>query len=194
MPKPASKKKKAASSPAPEALPADETPENLDKVRDILFGGQMRAVDQRLAALEARFQKDLKGLRTDTGKRQSDLEAFIKKEIEALTKKLEVERSKRTDNLKTMEAEVRDGFKGLEKQVAKLDDSASKSDADLRTAILEHTQAVATQIQNMSDNFSAELRQAVLELRGEKLDTATLVQLFSDMALHLSEDLQAEPE
>ena len=171
-----------------------ETPENLDKVRDILFGGQMRAVDQRLAALEKRFQRDLDSLRKDTGKRQSDLEEFIKKEIESLTKKLQTERSKRTDDLKVLGSEMQDGFKSLEKQLARLDDSSSKSDADLRTAILEHTQGVATQLQNLSEDFSSELRQAVLELRGEKLDTATLVHLFSDMALHLSEDLQAGTE
>ena len=194
MPKKASKRKNAAPSSSPEALAMDETPENLDKVRDILFGGQMRAVDQRLATLEKRFQRDLESHRKDTGKRLSDLEEFIKKEIESLTKKLQAERSKRTDNLKAMSTEMQDGFKSLEKQLAKLDDSSSKSDADLRTAILEHTQAVATQLQNLSEDFSSELRQAVLELRGEKLDTATLVQLFSDLALHLGEDLQAGSE
>jgi uncharacterized phage infection (PIP) family protein YhgE len=193
MAKSDSKRKKAAPAPAPE-IPEDETPENLDKVRDILFGGQMRAVDQRLAKLEARFQKDLEGIRSESAKRSADLEKFFKKEIESLAKKLQGERSKRTDDLKALNADVQDGFKSLDKQLAKLDDASSKADADLRTAILEHTQAVADQIQQLSDDFSAELRQAVQELRGEKLDTATLIQLFSDMALHLSDDLKAGTE
>lgn len=193
MPKSDAKKKKAAPAPAPE-MPADETPENLDKVRDILFGGQMRAVDQRLAALEKRFQKDLDGFRAESDKRLTGLEAFIKKEIEAQTKKLQAERSKRTDDLKGLNADVRDNFKSIEKQLTKLDDSSNKADADLRTAILEHTHTVADQLKNLSDEFAAELRQAVQELRGEKLDTATLIQVFSDMALHLSEDLKAGTE
>jgi hypothetical protein len=193
MAKSDSKRKKAAPARAPELLD-DETPENLDKVRDILFGGQMRAVDQRLAALEARFHKEVDALRSDTAKRSTDLENFFKKQMESLTKKLQGERSKRTDDLKLLNAEVQDGFKSLDKQLAKLDDASSKADADLRTAILEHTQTVAEQTQKLSDDFSAELRQAVQELRGEKLDTATLIQLFSDMALHLSEDLKAGTE
>lgn len=193
MTKADNKRKKAASS-APEEPAMDETPENLDKVRDILFGGQMRAVDQRLATLEARFQRDLKALSKDSGKQLSDLETFFKKEIETLTEKLQTERSKRTDDLKALSTEVKDGFKNLEKRLGKLDDAGSKADADLRTAILEHTKSVTTQINKLSDDFSAELQQAVKELRGEKLDTATLVQLFSDMALHLSEDLQAGTE
>lgn len=193
MTKAGSKKKKTASS-APEEQAMDETPENLDKVRDILFGGQMRAVDQRLASLEARFQRDLKGLRTDTGKQLSDLEAFFKKEIETLAEKLQTERTKRTDDLKALGAEVKSGFKDLEKRLGKLDDATSKADADLRTAILEHTKTVTAQLKEVSDNFSSELQQAVTELRGEKLDTATLIQLFSDMALHLTEDLRAGTE
>ena len=188
MPKAESKRKKAA------APPPDETPENLDKVRDILFGGQMRAVDQRLAALEKRFQREIDGLRKDTEKRDADLEAFIKKEIEALTKKLQTERSKRTEDLKTLSGEMQGGFKSLEKQLAKLDDASSKADADLRTAILEHTQTVSKQLKDLTDQFGDELRRAVQELRGDKLDTATLIQLFSDMALNLSEDLQAGTE
>jgi hypothetical protein len=193
MTKADNKRKKAASS-APEEPAMDETPENLDKVRDILFGGQMRAVDQRLASLEGRFQRDLKGLRTDTGKQLSDLEAFFKKELEALTEKLKAERGKRTDDLKALGTEVKDGFKNLEKRLGKLDDATSKADADLRTAILEHTKTVTAQLKKVSDDFSAELQEAVTELRGEKLDTATLIQLFSDMAVHLTEDLQAGTE
>jgi len=193
MAKSDSKKKKAAPAPTPEP-PDDETPENLDKVRDILFGGQMRAVDQRLAALEKRFQKDLDGLRNENEKRLTSLEAFFKKEIEAQTKKLQAERSKRTDDLKGLNADVQGGFKNLEKQLTKLDDSSSKADADLRTAILEHTHTVAEQMKTLSDEFAAALRQAVQELRGEKLDTATLIQLYSDMALKLSEDLKAGTE
>jgi hypothetical protein len=194
MPKSASKRKKTDQPPAPESPPSDETPENLDKVRDILFGGQMRAVDQRLAALEDRFKRDLDNLRSDNGKRLSELETFFKKEIESLTKKLTSERSKRSDDLKATKTEMHDGFRSIEKQLSKLDDASNKADAELRTAILEHTQSVTEQIKSLSDQFDFELRQAVQELRGDKLDTATLVQMFTDMALHLSEDMQAESE
>jgi hypothetical protein len=96
--------------------------------------------------------------------------------------------------MKATTAEMQSGFKSIEKQIAKMDDASSKSDAELRTAILEHTNSVSQQIKSTYDQFSDELRQAVAELRGDKLDTATLVQLFSDMALHLSEDLKTGTE
>jgi hypothetical protein len=190
----ADSKRKKTTSRTKEEPASDETPENLDKVRDILFGGQMRAVDQRLAALESRFQRELKGMRNDTEKRLADLEAFFKKEIGSQTEKLQAERSKRSDDLKALGGEMKDGFKSLDKRLGKLDETSSKADADLRTAILEHSKMVSEQLKQLSEELSSELQQAVLELRSEKLDTATLIQLFSDMALHLSEDLQAGAE
>jgi len=191
MTKADSKRKKAGTSLVQEESAPDETPENLDKVRDILFGGQMRAVDQRLASLESRFQRELKGIRNDTEKRLADLEVFFKKEIGSQTEKLQAERTKRSDEVKALGGEVKDGFKNLDKRLGRLDDATSKADADLRTAILEHSKMVTDQLKRLSDEFSSELQQAVLELRSEKLDTATLIQLFSDMALHLTEDLQS---
>lgn len=194
MTKAGSKQKKAAASAEPEAVAAEETPESLDKVRDILFGGQMRAVDQRLASLEQRFQRDLAGLQSETEKRMESIEAFFKKEVESLTAKLKAERDKRSDNLKALDAEMLDGFKSLEKRLDNLEELSSKADADLRTAILEHTKNVSDDLRKLSDEFMSELQQAVTELRGDKLDTATLIQLFSDMALTLSEDLQSGSE
>lgn len=42
-----------------------ESPESLDKVRDILFGSQMRAVDQRLEQIEKRMLSELADLRAE---------------------------------------------------------------------------------------------------------------------------------
>ena len=49
------KTKRAATTPVNGSAPADPAPESLDKVRDILFGGQMRAVESRLQAAETRL-------------------------------------------------------------------------------------------------------------------------------------------
>ena len=56
-----------AAAPTPADLPLAEPPESLDKVRDILFGGQMRAVDGRLQALEEHLLHEQTQLRADLG-------------------------------------------------------------------------------------------------------------------------------
>ena len=51
---------------------------NLDKVRDLLFGGQMRDYDRRFARLEERLVKETTELRDDVKKRLGALEAYMK--------------------------------------------------------------------------------------------------------------------
>jgi hypothetical protein len=192
MKKTTSQRRKAGSvEAAPPA--ADEQPENLDKVRDILFGGQMRAVDSRLAALEDRFQRELQAVRSESAKRISSLETYVKKELQAHAEQLKTERTKRADDLKALGNDLKAGFSDLERRLAKLDDATAKADADLRTAILEHSKTVAADLKRMSEDTASELDRVTHELRSEKLDTASLVELFSDMALRLTEDLQAPP-
>jgi len=187
-------RKKKASDVAAAALLPDETPESLDKVRDILFGGQMRAVESRLARIEERLLHEQRALKKDLEKQLADLESFTKKELSALTEKLDVERSHRGDEVKAVGAELKSSFKSLDKRLAKLDEATSTADAELRTQLLEHTKAVSAQIKALGDQLTAELNRSVRELRAEKTDTASLIEVFSDVAVRLSEELQASTE
>lgn len=186
-----SRKKKAPQPPS--SLP-DETPENLDKVRDILFGGQMRAVESRLARVEERLLHEQKTMRAGIEKQIASLEAYAKKELAALEERLKAEQAKRGDDLKAVSGDVKDGFKSLDKRLAKLDDATSAADAELRTQLLEHSNVVSAQIKTLADELKAELTRAVKELRAEKTDTASLIEVFSEMAVRLSDDLQASSD
>src|SRR4051794_5479853 len=64
---------------------------NIDKIREIIFGGQMRDYSKRFATLETRVIKESVELREDTRKRFEVLEMFIKREFEALSERLQTE-------------------------------------------------------------------------------------------------------
>ena len=66
---------------------------NLDKVRDLLFGAQMRDMEKHFARLEERLQKDLTELKEETRGRFESLEGFLRTEIESLTDQLEAEQN-----------------------------------------------------------------------------------------------------
>src|SRR5262245_13792193 len=85
--------------------PAPDTPgvANLDKVRDILFGAQMRDYDRRFTRLEERMLKEVSDARDDTRRRFDQLENFIRQEIAALGERLRAEnqqRSQATEDIK----------------------------------------------------------------------------------------------
>ena len=76
--------------------PNDTAPESLDKVRDILFGGQMRAVESRLQGLEERLMREQASMRTDFSQQLAEVDASAKHEAEVLGERLVAERTKRT--------------------------------------------------------------------------------------------------
>ena len=68
---------------------------NVDKIRDILFGSQMRDYDKRFARVEERLVKDAAALREEIKKRIDGLESFVHQEVESLGQRLKNERTLR---------------------------------------------------------------------------------------------------
>src|SRR6201982_3364027 len=75
-------------SPAEAKLPNNssgkEEGANVDKIRDILFGSQMRDYEKRFARLEETLVKETVEIRETNRRRFDQLEAYMKKEFEAL--------------------------------------------------------------------------------------------------------------
>jgi hypothetical protein len=169
-----------------EPKPADAAPESLDKVRDILFGGQMRAVETRLQGAEARLQRGQDVLRADLDKRFTQLNAVLVQEVQSLAERLNAERAKRTEELKGLGTEFKESLKALEKRHLKLEEATGMADADLRDELLNLGKAITTEMSRMSERLSAEQVRAAQELKAEKVDTSRLVGLLNDLTAGLA--------
>ena len=64
---------------------------NLDKIRDILFGAQVRDHERRFAKLEAQLLAEAAQLRNDLKERFASLEQYIRKEVDTVTGRLTAE-------------------------------------------------------------------------------------------------------
>src|SRR5215472_16070145 len=71
---------------------------NIDKIRDILFGSNMRDYEQRFARLEEALRKESLDIRDTTRRHLEALEAFVHKEFAALDARLNTERGERSEN------------------------------------------------------------------------------------------------
>jgi hypothetical protein len=173
----------------PADLPAAEPPESLDKVRDILFGGQMRAVDGRLQALEERMLREQAQMHAAHTSQVAGLEADLRRELQSLGEQLALDRVKRSEELKSLGADLRDALRSLEKRHVKLEEMGGAADAELRDSILEQSRAVNAQIERLSQRIAADLSREVSGLRHDKADITSLVDVFSDMAGRLGSAL-----
>ena len=157
-------------------------PESLDKVRDILFGGQMRAVESRLQGLEERLRREHETLRSDFAKQVGSLDAFIRSEVQLLGERLATERSQRTEELKSLAGEIKESLRDLEKRHLKLEEAANLADAGLRDQLLLQSKATSSELARLTERLTAELSRSHQELKSTKTDSAALAGFLSELA------------
>ena len=175
-------KRKAGGLDVAEPPVAEAQPESLDKVRDILFGSQMRAVETRLQGLEERLLREHETLRADFGRQVESLDGFIRSETQLLADRLSAERAKRTEELKSLAAEIKETIRALEKRHDKLEEAANMADAGLRDQLLMQSEAAAAELARLGERLGAELQRSHHELRTTKTDSAALSGLLSELA------------
>jgi hypothetical protein len=178
----------------PPAAPNESAPESLDKVRDILFGGQMRAVESRLQGLEERIMREQATMRSDFDKQLADLDASAKRDTQTLHERLAAERTKRTEDLKALSVELKEILRSLEKRHVKLEELSGLADAEIRDQILQQSRAISNEIERLSQRVTADLSREVGSLRNDKTDVSAIVSVFSDMATRLAGESRPQPK
>ena len=178
--------------------------ENLDKVRDLLFGNQMRDSEKRLNKIEERLASDLNDLREDNRKRFESLEALLKKEIQSLVEKIKSEQTTRNDAIKGVgqdikaeaanrneaikgvSQEIRDAVKAITEQIREGQDKAAEMDRDIRQELADASKTMREELQAVRTAASSALDASSDELRDSKADRTMLADLFSEFADRLS--------
>jgi hypothetical protein len=167
---------------------------NVNKIRDILFGSQMRDYERKFTQLEDRLMKEAADLREDVKRRFASLEAFIKGEIEALDTAQKAEKTERAEEAKEMAAESKETAKRLEKRIAQLDEDNSKSQRGLRQLVLEESKRLAEEIGVKHTDVSANIARELQELRGILTDRHALSDLFAELSLRLKNEFKLPGE
>lgn len=169
---------KPVEEPKPRAAEPQSTG-NVEKIRDILFGPQMRDYEHRFMRLEETLLKESADLRESTRKRFDALETYIQKEFDALENRLKAERDERGSSHDT-----------LARRIGELTDQTSAAQRDLRGALLEQSKALGEEIERRHQQISATLERRFQELRKDKTDRAALAALFNEVALRLNDEFQ----
>jgi hypothetical protein len=177
-----SDKRKAGGLDVAEPPAAEAQPESLDKVRDILFGSQMRAVETRLQGLEERLRREHEAMKADFSKQVESLDGFIRSEAQILAERLSAERAKRTEELKSLAVEIKEAIRALERRHVKLEEATNMADAGLRDQLLMQSKAAATELAKLGERLGAELQRSHHELKSTKTDSASLSSLLSELA------------
>jgi len=163
---------------------------NVDKIREILFGGQMRDYDKRFNRLEERLLKETAELREESRRRVEALETFVNKELAALLNRLQAEQQSREGSVQTLSRELNEAIRSLDARLNQFYNQSTETQHDLRQQLLEQSKNLNEEIRRKHDDVSATLERELAELNHEKTDRASLSALFTEVALRLNNDFK----
>ena len=163
---------------------------NVDKIRDILFGSQMRDYESRFARLEETLIKETLEIRETNKRRFDQLESYIKKEFETIQTRIKAERDERTDGASRLSRELNEVNDSLSRRIRDLDDRETNSERSLRADLMQQARDLTEEIRARHHELTTMLEKRVTELRDGKTDRAALSTLFNEVALRLSDQFQ----
>lgn len=168
---------------------------NIDKIRDILFGVQVREFEQKISALETRFNSELKTIREESREKIEKLEQIVNREIGTLTDEIQGEKNSRADALRTVSGEIERTSNLLEEKFTKFSAVTARNEDEIRTQIRDRSVELEGSIRRKLEEIVAAVDQETKEIRDQKADRAALADLFTEMAMRLAKefaDTQAE--
>ena len=162
--------------------------DNVDKIRDILFGNQMRDVERRFASLEKTLANDLAALRKENALQIDSLKTFIESEIEIMGSKLAGEEKSRIENVDELDDKVKQHVKQIDKKIGDVSKSLDKSSRDINQKMLKQSQDFNKELSSQIGEARERMDGHRLELSSVKVDKTLLAEMLNSLALQINPD------
>jgi hypothetical protein len=167
-----------------------ESGASVDKIRDILFGSQIKNYEARFARLEENLVRETVELKEMMRRRFESLEGFFKSETEALAGRLKAEREERTKATHSLGDDLKSMQEALSRKIHELDASTAEAQSGLRRELMSESRKLRDEISERHDNLRTLIERRVGELRHQKLDRGLLSTLLAEIAAQIGEDSQ----
>jgi uncharacterized protein YicC (UPF0701 family) len=163
---------------------------NIDKIRDILFGNQMRDYEQRFSRLEEALRKESAELRDSTRRHLEALETFVHKELSALQGRVIAERDERSENHARLTSDLAAASASFTKRFGEMENQEAAAKSEIRSNLLQQSKELHDAIRQKAEEMTSLLERRFAELHHAKTDRAGLASLFSEVALRLSDQFK----
>ena len=158
---------------------------NVDQIRDILFGGQMRDYERRFQDLNQRFEAELTRMREAQEKRLAQIDKRLDDQLDKLGKLVRQEIEDRNGAIDDLESRLQQAARTARAEVNKALDALAqeiaRSDERLRGEIAE----LGASVQARAGEADSALARTGAELRAEKVGRDDLAALLTEFALRL---------
>ena len=176
---------KPVQSAAPMALATIPAGGNVDKIREIIFGGQMKEYDTRFARLEETLLASLADLRESTRKRLDNLESSIRRELDSLAEQDKRERDDRFESLKKISLELKETSDTLTRKLGESDSRHSDAQRSIRNDLAAQAAQSSEDLHRATQDLAATVDRRFRELNNGKTDRVALAGMLNEIALRL---------
>ena len=164
--------------------------DNVNRIRDILFGPQMRDYDGRFQRLDERLTREGSELRDELRHHLQTLESHMKSEFESLASRIKAEQAERTQAHEHILHQLTETARGLELRIGNLDRQAAQDIHDLRERLLEHGKALSAEMKEKQDQLKGQLDQEASQIRDAMTGREALAEMLSEVALRLKREFR----
>jgi len=161
------------------------TAENVEQIREILFGPQIREYAQRFTRIEERLSQETEELKAEVRRRLDALEAYTRQEVKELAERLRTERTERAESVNQLSEALTDSVKSLERSLAESDDRMSNVLRELRQSTFDYIKGVLDDLTNQISTMESSQNRSLEELRGRSIDRLALASLLTELALRV---------
>ncbi len=162
----------------------------VDRIRDILFGSQMRDYDGRFQRLEEHLVREAADVRADVQKRLEILENFMKGEVESIRNRANAEQSERSSAIEKLGRDLIEAAKNLDSKINSLGEHAGKEVRDLRQQLLDQSKALSAEIREKHEQMKAGVEHEAAQIRGAMTGREALAEMLSEVALRLKNEFR----
>jgi len=170
--------------------PGDTSAGNVDKIRDILFGTQMRDYEQRFARLEEALRKESLEIRDTTRRHLEALEGFVHKELAALEGRLNTERDERAETHARLASDLSAATASIHRKIGDFENQEAQAKREIRNDLLQQSKDLNDAVRAKGEELIALLERRSGELQHAKTDRAALASLFSEVSLRLTDQFK----
>ena len=159
---------------------------NVDQIRDILFGGQMRDYERRFDELDERLKRDAERMRSDLLKRVENLEVLLKDQHDKLgaqLNRLDADLKAANEQHASQSEKLARAFRA---ELSELDDKHEQSGSTLRERVHKLANETADALRASHEELGHSLERLGTGLRDEKVARDELAGFFTEMALRLT--------
>lgn len=155
---------------------------NVDQIRDIIFGPQMREYESRFSVLAANLEHEAASLRKDLENRFTSLTEKGAKSSEGLSAELKAERLERVELNRRLTAELREISKELERSIRAAEATAERLHRESLKAASDLADEVRAEARAQYDELTERVAAEFSAIHRAKAGREELSAIFTEMA------------